>query len=223
MVKFNKNLLKKLRNLSIVKSIEKDRVLYLYTTGIALFFWIFLKLSKSYESNIDVKLDYNIEDQHAFLYSPPDYVNVTLAAKGWDLLSLNTISRSSLTIDVYNRQRSVITAEELQSRISTIIGSDKSLKSLFLEKYHIIFKKQSNTMKVNPKYVEDNLVYTSIKFNCFPTWGLLVYIVRLDSNIWARLGCRCLCPLTCYPCPSVLMTWRAQCGQCVSARSSARS
>lgn len=133
MVKFNKNLLKKFRNLSIIKSIEKDRVLYLYTTGIALFFWIFLKLSKSYESNIDVKLDYNIEDRHAFIYSPPAYVNVTLAAKGWDLLSLNTISRSSLSIDVYNRQRSVITAEELQSKISTIIGSDKSLKSLFLD------------------------------------------------------------------------------------------
>ena len=133
MFTFNKNLLKKLKNLSFIKSIEKDRVLYLYATGIAFFFWIFLKLSKSYESNIDVKLEYNIKDQHAFIYSPPGFVNVTLGAKGWDLLSMNTINRSSLSIDVYDRQNSVITAEELQSRISSVIGADKSLKSLFLE------------------------------------------------------------------------------------------
>lgn len=133
MVTFNKNLLKKFKNLSFIQSIEKDRVMYLYATGIALFFWIFLKLSKSYESNIEVKLEYNIQDQHAFIYSPPDHVNVTIAAKGWDLLSMNTISRSSLSIDVYERQSSVMTAEELQSRITNIIGADKSLKSLFLE------------------------------------------------------------------------------------------
>jgi hypothetical protein len=133
MFTFNKNLLKKLKNISVIKSIEKDRVLYLYSTGIALFFWVFLKLSKSYESNIDIKLDYNLGEQHAFIYSPPDFVNVTLAAKGWDLLSLNTINKGSLLIDVYGRQSNMLTAEELQSRISNIIGSDKSLKSLFLE------------------------------------------------------------------------------------------
>lgn len=133
----NRNILNRWKKVSFVQHVERDRVLFLYCAGIALFFWIFLKLSGSYESNIEVKLNYSIPEGKCLVYNPPTKVNVTLAAKGWDLLFLNVFKSSSITINVNNRSSNIVNAVELQSRISDVIGSDKSVKSVYFEQEYI--------------------------------------------------------------------------------------
>lgn len=133
----NRNILNRWKKVSFVQHVERDRVLFLYCAGIALFFWIFLKLSGSYESNIEVKLNYSIPEGKCLVYNPPTKVNVTLAAKGWDLLFLNVFKSSSVTINVNNRTSNIVNAVELQSRISDVIGSDKSVKSVYFEQEYI--------------------------------------------------------------------------------------
>lgn len=133
----NRNILNRWKKVSFVQHVERDRVLFLYCAGIALFFWIFLKLSGSYESNIDVKLNYSIPEGKCLVYNPPTKVNVTLAAKGWDLLFLNVFKSSSIAINVNNRSSNIVNAVELQSRISDVIGSDKSVKSVYFEQEYI--------------------------------------------------------------------------------------
>lgn len=133
----NRNILNRWKKVSFVQHVERDRVLFLYCAGISLFFWIFLKLSGSYESNIEVKLNYSIPEGKCLVYNPPTKVNVTLAAKGWDLLFLNVFKSSSITINVNNRSSNIVNAVELQSRISDVIGSDKSVKSVYFEQEYI--------------------------------------------------------------------------------------
>ena len=133
----NRNILNRWKKVSFVQHVERDRVLFLYCAGIALFFWIFLKLSGSYESNIEVKLNYSIPEGKCLVYNPPTKVNVTLAAKGWDLLFLNVFKSSSIAINVNNRSSNIVNAVELQSRISDVIGSDKSVKSVYFEQEYI--------------------------------------------------------------------------------------
>jgi hypothetical protein len=133
----NRNILNRWKKVSFVQHVERDRVLFLYCAGIALFFWIFLKLSGRYESNIEVKLNYSIPEGKCLVYNPPTKVNVTLAAKGWDLLFLNVFKSSSITINVNNRSSNIVNAVELQSRISDVIGSDKSVKSVYFEQEYI--------------------------------------------------------------------------------------
>lgn len=133
----NRNILNRWKKVSFVQHVERDRVLFLYCAGIALFFWIFLKLSGSYESNIEVKLNYSIPEGKCLVYNPPTKVNVTLAAKGWDLLFLNVFKSSSIAINVNNRSSNIVNAVELQSRISDVIGSDKSVRSVYFEQEYI--------------------------------------------------------------------------------------
>ncbi len=146
----NRNILNRWKKVSFVQHVERDRVLFLYCAGIALFFWIFLKLSGSYESNIEVRLIYNIPEGKCLVYNPPSKVNVTLAAKGWDLLFLNVFKTSSITINLNNRSSSIVNAVEIQSRISDIVGSDKSVKSVYFEQEYIDLELDDLSQKYIP-------------------------------------------------------------------------
>ena len=159
MVIFNKNLLKNLKNLSFIQSIDKDRVLYLYCTGIALVFWVFLKLSKQYDSNVDVYLTYQIEENKSFISRPPAQVNVTINAKGWDLLSMNTVNKNKVYIETENRTSPVLTVSELKSIIGETIGADKIIRSVFLESEMIDLSMDDRIRKRVPLTENFDLVF----------------------------------------------------------------
>ena len=75
---------------SVVKkfrfSIGRERAILLICMGIALLFWMFVKLSKPYQTTRVVSLEYQLPLGLQFRESPPSGLGVTFSGSGWDLL-----------------------------------------------------------------------------------------------------------------------------------------
>lgn len=63
-----------------------DRGIFLISMGIALLFWVLVKLSKEYTSKREVSITYNIPSDMSFVTIPPEKVTVSLKGRGWDLM-----------------------------------------------------------------------------------------------------------------------------------------
>ena len=54
--------------------------------GIALIFWIFIKLSQEYTAEKQVLFNFQIPSDKAFTKAPPNDLKVDLVGTGWDLM-----------------------------------------------------------------------------------------------------------------------------------------
>lgn len=75
-------------NIWHILSNKSERTILLVCIGIAFVFWIFSKLSKSYETDITVALDFVPPSENNILTTPPPpNLDVTLKGNGWALMS----------------------------------------------------------------------------------------------------------------------------------------
>ena len=82
-------------------SLRQERAVLLVCTLIALLFWFFVKLSKSYRSEYVFDVIYLLPDEEAFLDNPPAQLNATVEGEGWDLLHFSLFNpRSPLIFDL---------------------------------------------------------------------------------------------------------------------------
>ena len=72
-------------DLKIIK-IPKERAVLFTCFGIALTFWLLVKLSKNYQADLVVQVEYQIPDSLAFIETPPATMRVVASGEGWDLL-----------------------------------------------------------------------------------------------------------------------------------------
>jgi len=74
-------------NIKNILSNKTERAILMICIGIAFVFWIFSKLSKNYDSEILVNLEYELPNESSILTrKPPSSLEVTLDGRGWDLL-----------------------------------------------------------------------------------------------------------------------------------------
>lgn len=80
-------------NIRNILSDKTERAILTICVSIAFVFWIFTKLSKTYESSIQVNLEYELPNENNILTKkPPSSLDVTLDGTGWNLL-FHSISR----------------------------------------------------------------------------------------------------------------------------------
>ena len=63
--------------------------------GIALIFWLLVKLSKNFESEKEFQIVYNLPDSKTLVDAPPKTIKATLYGIGWDLISYYFKSNSN--------------------------------------------------------------------------------------------------------------------------------
>jgi hypothetical protein len=71
---------------SIQTFFKTDRGMLVLSMGIALFFWLLIKLSQDYKATRVVNIAYSLPENMSFLRIPPKDIKVTLEGRGWDLM-----------------------------------------------------------------------------------------------------------------------------------------
>lgn len=101
--------------------ISEDRAIFLICMGIALVFWIMVKLSNNYTSDKEVQFQFVLPDDKIFSVLPPDKYIVQISGTGWQLLyeyfsqakiklvydlgkeTINELNRTRLRNDIINQ------------------------------------------------------------------------------------------------------------------------
>lgn len=90
---------------------REDRAILLQCIGIALIFWLGVRMSQTYVSTKKIELHFLIPADQAFRKAPPRNMSIQLKGRGWDMLYDYLLgSRIHLTYDL--RQRNSIRLDE---------------------------------------------------------------------------------------------------------------
>jgi hypothetical protein len=76
----------KIRNKKFQLKIREDRAILLICIGIALVFWLLVKLSQTYSTVRPVKFEFQIPENETLSNAPPEDMTVEIEGTGWDLM-----------------------------------------------------------------------------------------------------------------------------------------
>lgn len=150
-----------LKNLIKRTNIEwpKDRAILLICIGIALLFWVFIKLSLPYTAEKTVHFDYQIPESQTFSRLPPEDIIVELEGVGWDLLYDFLFARNvELTYAPTEDNELPISRNQLQGDIRQKLYS-KSLRIRSINSDGIQFSLEDKSQKKVPIRLLANIEY----------------------------------------------------------------
>lgn len=76
----------KIRNRVVKFTIREERAILMGCIGIALVFWLLVKLSQVYQTDKDVQFRFELADDKSFTVMPPEQINAVIEGTGWDLM-----------------------------------------------------------------------------------------------------------------------------------------
>lgn len=145
-------------NNKIKISIRKDRAILLICIGIAFVFWFFVKLSKTYETVRAVNVMYMLPPNEAFIEMPPEVINVTLEAIGWDLMyDFLSLGEHHITFNLIDYPSPTIDRTELISRLQEQVPS--GIKVLNVNRNYIPLDYEEKAVVKVPIILESNLSF----------------------------------------------------------------
>ncbi len=126
------------KNTNKVQFWSSDKGVLVICIGISMIFWIFVKLSKSYFTEIDVPIQYDISLDRAFSAPPPTDIVAQVSGNGWDLffLSLSKIPSLHLSIDP-DLENHIFSNRDLQKKISTLLSTNIVVNDINYDNIHI--------------------------------------------------------------------------------------
>ncbi len=77
---------------------NSDRAILMFCIGIALIFWLLVKLSQKYKTTGDYEISYSLPQGKTFIEPPLKIVKATLEGEGWDLIS-NSLKNKNTVIN----------------------------------------------------------------------------------------------------------------------------
>lgn len=116
----------KIRNRTIHFSIREERAILLGCMGIALVFWLLVKLSQTYQTDKEVHFQFELADDKAFSDMPPEKINAVIEGTGWDLLfDYIKKSRVHLTYNLRNVDRLNLNVGQITGDITRNLATQK--------------------------------------------------------------------------------------------------
>ena len=129
MSKWNVNTIKEWINANF--DLEQDRTILLICIGIAFFFWLLVKLSKTYKTETLAIATYYLPEGMAFTKIPPNNIRVNIQGSGWDLIYEHFIKGPPpIVFDLTDRQFFDISRTELMEKIAKGLSKDLTILSL---------------------------------------------------------------------------------------------
>jgi len=138
-----------------------ERVILVASMSVALLFWIFIKLSKTYLDARVIDLEYHLEPGLVFSKTPPSSYSAICEGQGWDLLS-NYIRHPSpvVTIDLEARKNVDVQRDELIRKAEELL----SLKVEDVKVNYITFFLDSSATRKVPIILNHDLSLASNYF-----------------------------------------------------------
>ena len=127
--------------------------------GIALIFWLLVKLSKPFTAERVVPVEYNFPEGKTFVDAPPNEVEVTISGTGWDLIS-NYFSndKAPIRFNFGNVNTLTINRDQIISNISQQMGS-RSLEIQDVNHEYILINLENEVSKKVPVVFEKELSF----------------------------------------------------------------
>lgn len=115
----------RIKNKLLTFKLREDRAILIICIGIALVFWLLVKLSQSYTTVKRLKLNFSIPEDRAFVSAPPGNVNAELEGQGWDLMFEFFAGREiNLFYDLTQGENLALSRSQLRADIQEEISSD---------------------------------------------------------------------------------------------------
>lgn len=194
----------KIRNKKFQLKIREDRAILLICIGIALVFWLLVKLSQTYSTVRPVKFEFQIPENQTLSNAPPEDMTVEIEGTGWDLMfdyfsgseivlfydleptSRLQISRGRLRTDILqNLSSGDIQIEEVNPESINLVLEEKitrkvpvvlNLSVSFAPEYHLL-----QPITLEPDSIELSGPKSKVsEINNWPTDSLI--IENLNSN-----------------------------------------
>ncbi len=120
--------------------LREDRAILIACIGIALIFWLLVKLSQVYRIDKRVVFDLSIPSEKAFLESPPDNMVALIEGLGWDL-TFDFFYNPTIVLEYDLRQtdRLDLNRAQLRTAINNSFSSkDIKIVELNFEEIHLL-------------------------------------------------------------------------------------
>ncbi|MCB0662544.1 MAG: YbbR-like domain-containing protein [Saprospiraceae bacterium] len=126
-------------------SLGADRAILLTCLGIALIFWLFIKLSKSYADDLTFNLEYQLKEDLAFVEMPPAKLITNVEGRGWDLMYLSIFGRErTLTFPVDASNENEINRTEILNTLGTWLDNPMfKIQSVSIDQINLELEKLS--------------------------------------------------------------------------------
>lgn len=117
---------RRLKNLfdKFQRFLKTDRAILILSISIALFFWLFTKMSKSYETDRLVHFNFELPEGKTFLNTPPKHIKTQIKGGGWNLFFnylRGGLPEVAFPLEKANVQN--ISSTSLINKISATIGA----------------------------------------------------------------------------------------------------
>ncbi len=145
----------KIQNRSFRLRLREDRAILIACIGIALVFWLLVKLSQVYRTDKKVLFNLSIPSEKAFLEPPPDNMIALIEGQGWDL-TFDFFYNPSIVLqyDLRQTDRLDLTRAQLRTAINNSFSSkDIKIVELNFEEIHLLLDdKLSKVVPVRLQY-----------------------------------------------------------------------
>lgn len=114
------------KNKKVEFELREDRAILMFCIGIALVFWVLVKLSQDdYRVSKAVDIEFNIPDNLTFSEAPPNDLQVQIKGVGWDLMfDYFANRRVELYYDLLHADRLNLTLGQLRTDILNRLSSN---------------------------------------------------------------------------------------------------
>lgn len=135
----------------------EERTILLTCFGIALIFWLLVKLSQEFGASKQVVLSLEMPEDKALSALPPEDIKVQIRGSGWDL-AFDYLKRNRvvLPIDLRNSRHFYLSEAQLRGMIAESIGSS-DLRVITLNISGITFDLQDKVVKKVPLRLQSRI------------------------------------------------------------------
>ncbi len=120
-------------------AVPEERGIWAICVGISLFFWILVKMSKTYTTSLPVDYELTLPDEKALSRLPPDDLSAEVRSTGWNLLR-EFVQQDSVWIAVDLNQSDNLTLDGSQLRSAVKAGlANRDLDVVDLNYNRLVF------------------------------------------------------------------------------------
>jgi YbbR domain-containing protein len=103
---------------------RSDRAVLLACMGIALLFWLLVKLSQDYRMEFTLDIAYSIPGEKTFLIDPPRELKALSSGSGWDLMGNSFTSSNKILLEIKEVDEIMRGANWLKARARERLSGD---------------------------------------------------------------------------------------------------
>ncbi len=123
---------------------NSDRAILMFCIGIALIFWLLVKLSQNYKTTRDYVITYSLPEGKTFVEYPINTVKATIRGKGWDLISNHFRNKNAaINYDLSGLPSQPINSNSIIDKIQNILPVNVEAIDVNIDYYSVLVENKS--------------------------------------------------------------------------------